>query len=194
MQCRLTSNTKLIRTKATRLQSSKKHIMYKSYSQKRIIKRAKQNFGGLARTLLKRCYRTTIIWYAKLAPTRCKCFVVWECVSAHPANHQLTYESSHKNINPIWMWALNTIICMPEPGSMIMNSQFLKLKIITQRHPIPKKFKSRLIYQLRKGRTHQEPHTSVPRKFSSNRRSQWRNIYVSTHGTRCGVKLGTTGK
>ena len=58
-------------------------------------------FGGLARTLLKRCYRTTFIWYAKLASTKRKCFIVCQCVSSHPANHQPTYDSSHRKINPI---------------------------------------------------------------------------------------------
>ena len=41
-----------------------------------------------------------IIRYAKLAPTRSKC-KRRECVSSHSANHQLTYQSSRKNINPI---------------------------------------------------------------------------------------------
>ena len=75
------------------LQNLKKQIMYKSCSQKRIIKAAKfhsQNFDGLARILSKKYDPTIIIWYAKLAPTRRKCFIGWECVSSHPANHQLT--------------------------------------------------------------------------------------------------------
>ena len=37
----------------------------------------------------------------KKALTRRKCFIGCECVSSHTANHQLTYESSQKNINPI---------------------------------------------------------------------------------------------
>ena len=68
-------------------------IMYTSYSQKRIIKAANfhsQIFDGLARILSKKYCQTIIIWYAKLAPTRRKCFIGWECVSLHPANHQLT--------------------------------------------------------------------------------------------------------
>ena len=87
--CKLTSNTKLITTEKRTLQSSKKQIMYTSHSRKRIIKGLKfclQNFGGLGRTFLKMCYLTTIIWYAKLAPTRRKCFIVCECVSSHRAN------------------------------------------------------------------------------------------------------------
>ena len=50
-----------------------------------------QNFDGLTRRILKKYYQITIIWYAKLAITKRKCFIGWECVSSHPANHGLTY-------------------------------------------------------------------------------------------------------
>ena len=81
----------------------KKQIMYMSCSRKRIIKRVKfllQIFVGLVRILLKKYYQKTIIWYAKLAPKRRKCLIICECVSSHAAKHQLTYQSSHKNIKP----------------------------------------------------------------------------------------------
>ena len=123
----------------------------------------------MARRILRRCYRTTIIWYAKLAPTRCNCFIVCECVSSHPANPQLTYESRHKKINPIRMWPSNTMICMQERGNMTMNSQFLTPRTKIQRHPIRTKFQYSLTCQLRNWGTHQEPHTSVPQKFSLKR-------------------------
>ena len=48
------------------------------YSQKQITKEAKfllPIFGGLDHILLKRCYRTITIWYAKLAPIRRKFFI-----------------------------------------------------------------------------------------------------------------------
>ena len=64
-----------------------------SCNRKRIIKVAKfhsQNFDGLARTLSKKCYQITIIWYEKLALTKRKCFIGCEGVSSHLANHQLT--------------------------------------------------------------------------------------------------------
>ena len=160
--------------------------MYRSYSQKRIIKGAKfhsQNFGGLARTLLKRCYRTTIIWYAKLAPTRSKCFKGSKCVSSQPTNHQLTYDSSHNNINPIPRWAVITTVCMQTRGSMILNSQFLTPRTVMQRHPIQKKLQYSLIFQRRKWGSHQNYTRVFPRSFSPNGRSQWRNRYLSTHGT-----------
>ena len=63
-------------TKRPTLLSLKKQIMYISCSQKRIIKEAKfhsQNFDGLARTLLRKCYQIMIIWYAKLAQTKRNC-------------------------------------------------------------------------------------------------------------------------
>ena len=121
-----------------------------SYSWKRINKGAKlhlQNFVGLARSLLKKYYQITIIWYAKVAPTRRKCFIGWECVSSHPANHQLTYESSHKNINPIPKWALITTICMREHGSMIINNQFLTMEIMVKRSPTRTKIQYSLTCQ-----------------------------------------------
>ena len=48
-----------------------------------------QNFDGLAHTLSKKSYQITIIRYEKLARTKRKCFIGCECVSSHPANHQL---------------------------------------------------------------------------------------------------------
>ena len=62
--CKLTSNIKLITIKRLTLQRSKKQNMYTSNNQKRIIKEVKfhlQNFGGLAPTILKRCFLTTNI-------------------------------------------------------------------------------------------------------------------------------------
>ena len=64
--------------------------MYATYNRKRIIKGVNlhlQIFGGLARTLLNRYYLTTIIWCAKLAPTKRKCSIVCECASLHPGLH-----------------------------------------------------------------------------------------------------------
>ena len=167
MPCKLTSNTKLFTTKKPTLQSSKKQIMSTSYNGKRILTGVKfhsQSFGGLARTLLKRCYRTTIFWYAKLAATRLKCFIVCDCVSSYPAKPQLTYGSCYTNKNQIWMWASNTI-CVPERGSMTMNSQFLTPRTVMRRHPMHTKFQCSLIFQLRKWGTHQEPHMSVSQKL-----------------------------
>ena len=98
----------------------------------------------MAIKLLKKWYLTTIIWYAKLTPKRRKCFIVCECVSSHPANLQLTYESLHKNGNLIWKWASNTMICMPVRGSVNTKSQILTPRVLVQRHPysheIPVKF------------------------------------------------------
>ena len=113
MPCKFTSSTKLIKTKRPTLQSSKKQNMFMSYSRKLIIKGVKfhiQKFCGLARTLLKMCYRTTNIWYAKLAPTRRKCFIGCEFVNSHPTNHQLTYQSSCKYINPTRRWFLRSLL------------------------------------------------------------------------------------
>ena len=111
IQCKRILNTKPTTTKMPTLQNLKKQITYISCSRKRIIKEAKfhsQNFAGWARILLRKCYQTTIIWYAKLALTRRKCFTECECVSSHPANHQPIYESIRTNTNPIPKWVLIT--------------------------------------------------------------------------------------
>ena len=129
---RLTSNVGLITTRRPTLQSSKKQITCMSYSRKQIIKGVKfllRNFGGLALTLLKRCHQTTIIWYAKLAPTRRKCFIECDWVSSHPDNPYPIYRSHLKKGNLIRKWALNTMICMPERGSVTMKGHFSTFRI-----------------------------------------------------------------
>ena len=71
-------NTRPITIKRPTLPKLKKQITYISCSRKRIIKAAKfrsQNFDGLARILLKKYCQIIINWYAKLAPTRRKCFI-----------------------------------------------------------------------------------------------------------------------
>ena len=142
--------------------------MYTSHSRKRIMKRVKfqlHNFGGLALTLWKKCYLTTIIWHAKLAPKKHKCLIVCEYVNSHPTNPPLIYESRHKNGNLIRKSVSHTMICMPERGSANTSSQFLTTRLKMRRHLIHPKFQYSLIYQLRKCGLHQGPHRSVPHKF-----------------------------
>ena len=168
MLCKRTSNIRLNMTKRPTLHNSKKQIMYTFYSRKQVIKAVKfhlQNFVGLARTLLKKYYQRTKIWYAKLALTRRRCFIAWERVNSHPTNHQLTFKSSHRNTKPIPKWVLVTNICMQERGSMIMNSHFLRSRTIMRHHPFHKKVRYSLIFQRRNWGTHQESHTSVPQKL-----------------------------
>ena len=150
MPCKLILNIKLTTTRRQTLRDSKKQIMFMSYSRKRIIKGVKfhsRNFVGSARILSRKCYQTTIIWYAKLEPTRRKCCTECECVNSHPAKHQPTYESTRKNTNPIPKWSLITTICMPGRGSIIMNSQFLTPKIMMQPSPASAKFQYSLTCQ-----------------------------------------------
>ena len=197
MPCKPTSNIKPITIEKPTLQSSKKQIMNISYNRKRIIKGAKldlQNFVGLARTILKKYYQTTIIWYTKLALTRRKCFIGWECVNSHPSNHQLTYKSSHRKTNPIPKWVWIMTICMQERGSMIMNSQFWCRE---QKYGITQITRNSGTVWLFNGgnEEHTRNHTRLfPRNFPSNRRSRRRNGYVSTYGTWCGNKLRATGE
>ena len=149
MPCKLTSIIKAIATKKPTLQSSKKQVTYISYSRKPIIKGGKissRNFGGLALTLLQRCYLITVKWYAKLSPTRRQWFIACRCVSSHPANLYLIYESRHRNGHLIRKWASNTMICMPERGSVNTKGQFLTPKMTMQRDPIHPKFQYSAIY------------------------------------------------
>ena len=150
------------------LQVWKMQNIYMSYNRKRIIKEVKfhlQIFEELARNLLKRCYLTTIICYAKLAPTRGKCFIVCKCVSSHPANLQLTNESRHMNRNLIRKWASNMMICMPERGSVTKNSRFPTPRIIMLRHSLQPKVQYSLMYQLRKWETPRTARDCCPEVF-----------------------------
>ena len=88
-----------------------------------------------------------------------------------PRNTRLIYESRQKNGNLIRKWASNTMIFMPERGSVKTKSQFLTSKKIVQRHSIQLKFKYNPYYQLRKRGTHQEPHRSVPENFFLKRKN-----------------------
>ena len=68
---------------------SSQQIMSLSYSWKQIIKEVKfflWNSGGLGRTSLRKCYQRTVFWYAKLAPTKRKCFFACHCVSSNSNN------------------------------------------------------------------------------------------------------------
>ena len=71
-------------------QNLNKLITFTSYSQKQITRNAKlflQVFGGLDLILLKRCYETVIIWYAKLAPIGRKYFIERGYANSHPATY-----------------------------------------------------------------------------------------------------------
>ena len=102
------------------------------------------------------------------------------------------YKSSHKNGNLIWKWKLNMIICMPELGNVTMKGHFCTSKMIMRRQPFQLKMQCGLICQAGNCGTHQEPQESGRQNFFPERRSFFRNRYVSLHGTWCGNELGTT--
>ena len=109
-------------------QNSNKLITFTSYSQRQITKEAKfpsQIFGGLDLIILKRCYRTVVIWYAKLAPTRRKYFIQGGCANLHPSNLYRIYQSHRAKGNHTRKLSLNMMICTPEQGSVNMISQYL---------------------------------------------------------------------
>ena len=174
MVSKLKSSIKLTTTKRPTLRSSKMQITYMSYSRNQIIEGVNfflRTFVGLAPTFLKRCYLLTFIWYAKLAPTRRKCFIACQRVSSRRGNPHLTYESRHKKGNMMRKWASNTMIWMPERGSVNTKCQFLTPKMIIQRHPIHPKFLYGLIYQPKKGGTPQRLHGSFPEQYFLKRKS-----------------------
>ena len=125
--CQRRLKTKPIMIKRPTLQNLRKQNMYTAYSRKRIIQAANfqsQNFDGLTRPLSKKYYQIIIIWYAKMASTRRKCFIRRECVSSHPTNHRLTYQSSPKKINPIPKRVLIMTIYVQERWRTILSSHF----------------------------------------------------------------------
>ena len=72
------------------------------HSQKQITKEANfllQIFGGWENILLKKCYRTIIVWYAKLAPIRRKTFIARGYAKSHPANLYQIYQP-HREWQP----------------------------------------------------------------------------------------------
>ena len=189
------SNIKLITTKKLTPQSSRKQITCMSYSQKQIIKAVKiflRNSDALGRTLLKTRYPTTILWYAKLALKRRKCFTACDCVGSQTDNLYPIFISHHKNGNLNQKWALYPMICMPERASLTMERQFSMPEAIMQRHMFHPQLQYNLICQSEKRRTRQEPQNSVPHIFSPKGGFMWPNRYVSLHGTWCRNMLGTT--
>ena len=70
-------------------QNLNKPTTFTYYSQKQITKEAKfpiEIFGGLDLILMKMCYQTIFIWYAKLAPIGRKYFIEWSCANSDPTN------------------------------------------------------------------------------------------------------------
>ena len=149
-----------------------------------------RNFVGLAPTLSRRWYQITIICYAKLTPTRLKCFIACECFNSHPNSPYLIYKSRHKKENPIRKRASNTMICRPMRGSWTDN--FWRRK--TKHNAVQFTRRCSTFWFINRSDVeHKRNRTRVfPRSFSPNGRTMWRNRYVSLHGTWCGNNLGTT--
>ena len=89
MHCKLISNTKRIMIKKLMPQNLNILFPFTFYSLKQITKEVKFPFqisGGLDHMLLKKYYRTIIIWYAKLAPIKRKFCTEWGCANSHLDN------------------------------------------------------------------------------------------------------------
>ena len=146
--------------------------MFISSSRQPIIKGVKlhlRNSGGLGDTLFKNCYRTTIFWYAEVAPTGRKCFIARDCASSHPDNHYPMYKLRHKHGNPIRKWEKNKIFCKVEDGNVITRDHFSTPITIMRRHSVHPKLQCEMICQPKNHGTHQEPYESVPQKVFPKR-------------------------
>ena len=135
MLCRLTPNTKLNTTKRPTIQNIKQS-MFMSCSRKQISRGEKcflRMSGWLGRILLKRCYQTIVIWYAKLAPPSRKSVIACDCVSLPPDNQYPICKSRLENGNLIGNWSLNTMIRMLKHGKVVMKVHILTQTIIKRR-------------------------------------------------------------
>ena len=125
--CKLVSNTKPNMIKKPMLQNSNKQIRLRLTAGSVSLKRKPNPCTdfGLNLLLLKRCYRPTYIWKAKLAPIKRKCFIEWGYANSHPANIYWIFKSHHLIGNHTQKVSLNTMICTPEHGSVNTRSQSL---------------------------------------------------------------------
>ena len=138
------------------------------YSQKQIIKGVKfllQIFSGLDHILLKRCYPTIIVWYAKLALIRRKFFIEWGYDKSHLANRYQTYQSHHANGNQTPRLSSHITIFTLEQGSVNMMSQYLTAITITWQHLVHPKLQYDPNIQLMKWRTLRESYQEIPQKI-----------------------------
>ena len=137
-------------------------------SRKQIIKGVKffsGHSGGIGPKILKNLYQTKFFWYAKLAGTSRKFFIVCDCVSSHPKKPYLICKSRLRDGNLIRKWSLNKIICMLDLRNVIMKGQFLIQTIIIRRPLVHPKLQYDLCCHATKSGTHQKHHESVPQKF-----------------------------
>ena len=186
--CKLISNTKRITRKKPKLHNLNKPITSTYHGQKKITKGAKlslQIFSGLDHILLKRCYRTMIIWYAKLAPIRPKFFIEWGYANSHPANPYRTYQSHHANGNQTQKLALNVTIYTPEHGSVNMTRQFLIAFTITWQPLVHPKFQDDSNKQLMKWGALREPYQEIPQKLFLVRQTVWLYGHGLRHAAWC---------
>ena len=138
------------------------------YNRKQITKGVNfplQIFAGSDHILLKRCYPTITIWYAKLALIGRKFFYEWGCDNSHPANRYQIYQSRNGNGNQTRKLSLNMMIYTPELGSVIMMSQYLTPITIIWHHLIHPKKQNDPNRQLMKWGALREPYQKIPPKL-----------------------------
>ena len=139
MLCKLISNTKHIMIGKQTSQNSKKRIRSLYFSRKQMTKGVNfllQTFAGSGHIILKRCYPTIIIWYAKQALTRRKLYIERGCDNSHPANRYQTYQSHNVSGNQTQKLSLHKMINTPGSGSVNMMSEFLTAITIIWQHPV----------------------------------------------------------
>ena len=169
MPCKPTSNTKRIMIKKQMPQNWDTPITSLYYSRKQITKGVKfplQVFAGSDHILLKRCYPTIIIWYAKLVLKWRKFFIEWGYDISHLANWYQTYQSHHANGNQTPRLSSHMTIYTPEHGSVNKMSQYLTAITTIWQHLVHPNLQYDPNRQLMKWSTLRESYQETPQKLS----------------------------
>ena len=143
--------------------------MFTFYSRKpttREVKFPLQIFGGSGHTLLRKCYPTIIMWYAKLAPIKRKSCTERGYVNSHPTSQYPTHQSHHAISNQARKSSLSMMIYMPEHGSVKTTSQFSTVIATIWYHPIHPNSQYDRGEQLIKRGALQERYRQTPQIFS----------------------------
>ena len=144
-------------------QNSNKPIKSLYYSRKQITKGVRflfQTFAGSGHILLKRCYPTLIIWYAKSALTRRKFFIEWGYDNSHHANRYQTYQATRPGSCHYTWW-----IYTPGRGNVNMTSQYLIAITIIWHPPLHPKVQYDPNRQLTKWGALRESYQKIPQEI-----------------------------
>ena len=180
--CMFTSNTMRITTKIQTFENFEKQIMFLSCRRKQFTKGTKfflRNSGGLGRILLEKCYQTTIIWFAKLAPPKRKCLIACDCISSQPDNPHPICKSHLKK--EIWSGKEHSLrwLVFYSMWRWFWNANFWR-KRWEYNAPWSTPNCSKILLNAQRNVEHTRNLVSMfPSNFSLNGRILWRNRCVS---------------